>query len=76
MPRGLRGFLDGSSDLLASRKEAIERELTDVLREEEYLARQVKRAREQVQYYERMLGELKSAWVRRTPLADLVRHRS
>jgi predicted nucleic acid-binding Zn-ribbon protein len=75
MPRRLRRFLDGSSDALASRKEALERELAEMLREEEYLARQVGRAREQVQYYERMLGELKATWGRRAPLVEFVRHR-
>lgn len=75
MPRRLRGFLGASPDSLASRREALERELSEVRREEEYLARQVRRAREQVQYYERMLGELKTAWGRRAPLAEYIRHR-
>jgi len=42
-------------------------------REEEYLRRQVREAREQVRYYEGLLTVLRRDWGRPAPLADLVR---
>jgi multidrug resistance efflux pump len=51
----------------------LETELARLLREEDYLALQTRRAREQVRYYEQLLADLKREWGRRAPLSDLVR---
>jgi predicted nucleic acid-binding Zn-ribbon protein len=72
MPRKRVSLADRRRALAQTRAE-LEHELEELLREEKYLARQVARAREQIQYYEQLLGELKSAWGRRTPLAEYAR---
>ncbi|HKS59733.1 MAG TPA: hypothetical protein VJS68_03025 [Thermoplasmata archaeon] len=51
----------------------LETELTRLLREEDYLALQMKRAKEQVRYYETLLADLKREWGVRASLTDLVR---
>ncbi|MCI4339944.1 MAG: hypothetical protein L3K06_02670 [Thermoplasmata archaeon] len=47
--------------------------MTRLEREEEYLRRQVREAREQVRYYEGLLNVLRRDWGKPAPLAELVR---
>jgi hypothetical protein len=72
MPRKRPSLVDKRRALARTRSE-LEEELKEVLREEQYISRQVARAREQVRYYEQLLGDLKTAWGRRPPLAEYVR---
>jgi multidrug resistance efflux pump len=65
-------LLDRHVSLLSAQQEA-EAEMARLEREEEYLRRQVREAREQVQYYEGLLAVLRRDWGRPAPLADLVR---
>jgi hypothetical protein len=65
-------LLDKHVSLLSAQQEA-EAEMARLGREEEYLRRQVREAREQVQYYEGLLAVLRRDWGRPAALADLVR---
>lgn len=51
----------------------LEGELQRLEREELYLARQIRRAKEQLRYYEQLLVELKRSVGHRAPLQELVR---
>jgi hypothetical protein len=62
--------------VLARAREEVEGELDRLAREEAYLARQIRRAQEQLRYYEQMLVELKRSVARRAPLQELVRRLS
>jgi chromosome segregation ATPase len=63
---------DNLRALLAAKAE-VEAELSRLDREEKYLASQVRRAHEQLRYYESMLRDLRADWGKSPPLADLVR---
>jgi multidrug resistance efflux pump len=65
-------LLDRHVSLLSAREEA-EAEMARLEREEEYLRRQVREAREQVRYYEGLLTVLRKDWGKPAPLAELVR---
>ena len=65
-------FDDRHDSLIAARQEA-EAEVARLQREEEYLLRQVREAREQVRYYEGLLAVLRKDWGKPPPLAELVR---
>jgi hypothetical protein len=54
----------------------LQAELDRLLREEQYLGRQIRRARDQLRYYEQMLGDLKQSLGRRAPLHEFVRRLS
>ena len=58
----LRGTLTG-----------LESELARLLREEQYLTLQSRRAREQVRYYEQLLVDLRREWGKPPALSELVR---
>jgi multidrug resistance efflux pump len=60
-------------DTLRAAQEEAEAELRRLGREEEYLLRQIREARDQVRYYEGLLVVLRRDWGRTPPLADLVR---
>lgn len=51
----------------------LEAEVQRLAREEEYLARQIRRAQEQLRYYNQLLAELKQSAGRGGPLLDFVR---
>jgi chromosome segregation ATPase len=74
MPR--RGSATSVEDRLEAvghaRSEATN-ELKRLLREEEYLKDQIARARQQVEYYQGLLAELKKDWGRVPTLRTLVR---
>ena len=63
---------DKRDSLLAARQEA-EAEIARLEREEEYLLRQLKEAREQVRYYEGLLVVLRKDFGNHRPLVELVR---
>jgi hypothetical protein len=65
-------LLDKHVSLLSAQQEA-EAESGRLEREEEYLRRQVREAREQVRYYEGLLLVLRRDWGKPAPLAELVR---
>jgi hypothetical protein len=64
--------LDRRESLLAARQQT-EAEVQQLTREEEYLLRQLREAREQVRYYEGLLAVLRKDWGKPPPFADLVR---
>ena len=59
--------------LLTTLRGQLESELQRLAREEEHLSRQVRRAQEQLRYYERHLSEMRQALGRTGPLQDLAR---
>jgi chromosome segregation ATPase len=59
--------------LLTGLRAQLEVELQGLRREEEHLVRQVRRAQEQLRYYERHLTELRHALGRTAPLQELAR---
>ncbi|MGI0053847.1 MAG: hypothetical protein ACREC5_01135 [Thermoplasmata archaeon] len=61
--------------LLRERAE-LEGEVLRLTREEEYLTRQIRRAEEQLRYYDRLLADLKHSAGRTPPLHDFVRRMS
>ncbi len=65
-------LLDRHTTLLEAHHEA-ESESQRLAREEEFLAGQVRQAREQVQYYEALLATLRKEMGRQGPLAAMVR---
>ncbi len=58
---------------LQAERERVERELVRLRREEQDLEEQVRRAREQVRYYDVLLQRLKSEWSRAPSADDVVR---
>lgn len=52
---------------------ALEGEVEQLVREEDYLTRQIQRAEEQLRYYDRLLADLKQAAGQTPPLHDFVR---
>jgi hypothetical protein len=68
----LTSLTDRHQALLAA-QHAAEAEAGRLAREEEFLAGQVRQAREQVRYYEGLLTTLRRDWGKTPPLADLVR---
>ena len=72
MARKAGSLSDKHESLLAARAEA-EAEMRRVAREEEYLLRQIREAREQVRYYQGLLVTLRRDWGRPPPLTELVR---
>jgi chromosome segregation ATPase len=58
---------------LSRAREEVEVELQRLLREEEYLTRQIRRAQEQLKYYEQLLSDLKQSAGRPAPLREFVR---
>jgi len=60
-------------DALRAAQVEAEAELQRLVREEEYLLRQIREARDQVRYYEGLLVVLRRDWGRTPPLAALVR---
>ncbi|HEV2317136.1 MAG TPA: hypothetical protein VGV89_06135 [Thermoplasmata archaeon] len=73
MVRKKLGFLTDRVDLLRTSRSSLEEELHRLLREEEYLARQIRRAKEQLRYYDQLLVELKQSAGRAPPLRELAR---
>ena len=71
-PKRTIPLLDRYVSLLSAQQEA-EAEVARLEREEEYLRRQVREAREQVRYYEGLLTVLRRDWGRPAPLVELVR---
>jgi hypothetical protein len=63
---------DRHHDLVQMQREVLA-ELARLRREEEYLVLKVRQAREQVRYYEGLLGLLRRDWGKATGLSDLVR---
>jgi chromosome condensin MukBEF ATPase and DNA-binding subunit MukB len=66
---------DREAYLLRTRTE-LEGELDRLTREEEYLGQQIRRAQDQLRYYEQMLGDLKQSFGRRAPLHEFARRLS
>ena len=62
-----------SASELRAERERVERELDRLRREEEDLQDQVRRAREQVHYYDGLLQRLKSEWSRAPSADEIVR---
>ncbi|HLH28859.1 MAG TPA: hypothetical protein VKW77_08070 [Acidimicrobiales bacterium] len=65
-------LLDRHATLLEA-QHAAEAESQRLAREEEFLAGQVRQAKEQVQYYEELLATLRKEMGQQGPLATLVR---
>jgi hypothetical protein len=65
-------LIDRHTSLLEAQHEA-EAEAQRLAREEEFLAGQVRQAKEQVRYYEELLSTLRREMGRRGPLDTLVR---
>ena len=65
-------LVDRHTTLLQSHHE-VEAEAQRLAREEEFLAGQVRQAKEQVRYYEELLATLRRETGRRAPLASMVR---
>ena len=63
---------DREQVLLSSQRE-LRSEVARLRREEEYLGLKVRQAREQVRYYEELLGLLRRDWGKTPGLTDLVR---
>lgn len=59
--------------VLTALRGQLEGELQRLQREEEHLSRQVRRAQEQLRYYERHLSEMRQALGRTGPLHELAR---
>ncbi len=75
MPRALvHSRIARQESLLATERELVD-EVARTRRQEEYLTLKVRQAREQVRYYERLLGLLKRDWGGDAALAGLVRRR-
>jgi hypothetical protein len=51
----------------------LEQEVAHLQREEEYLSRQIRRAEEQVRYYNQLLADFKQSSGRAAPLHDFAR---
>ncbi|HEV2520098.1 MAG TPA: hypothetical protein VGX00_05695 [Thermoplasmata archaeon] len=65
-------FHDRAQLLREARAEA-SAEVDRLVREEQYLAQQVKDAEDQVRYYERLLSKLRQDWGRPARLPEIVR---
>ncbi len=72
MPHGI-SRLAGRTVALSAERAELEAEILRLRREEEYLALQIRQAREQVRYYEGLLHLLKSDWGRTPGVRDVLR---
>lgn len=75
MVRARGASLADRSERLARARAELEIERDRLVREEEYLARQVRRAEEQLRYYDRLLADLKRSAGGRGPLHEFVARR-
>lgn len=73
MRRGTSSTLGDREASLSVTERQLEAEVARLLRDEQYLALQVRQAREQVRYYEGLLTLLRRDWGKIPPLEDLVR---
>lgn len=76
MARRTTTFSRDREELLRQTRTELEDELARLDREEEHLGRQIRRAQEQVRYYEQMLGDMKQSLGRRPPLHEFARRLS
>jgi hypothetical protein len=73
MRRGASSTLGDREAALTVAERQLEAEVARLRRDEEYLALQVRQAREQVRYYEGLLTLLRRDWGKAPPIEDLVR---
>jgi septal ring factor EnvC (AmiA/AmiB activator) len=76
MARRTTTFSRDREELLVHARTELEEELQRLTREEEHLDRQIRRAQEQLRYYEQMLGDMKQSLGRRPPLHEFARRLS
>jgi hypothetical protein len=58
---------------LSHTRALLEKEMAHLQREEEYLSRQIRRAEEQIRYYDQLLADFKQSSGRSAPLHDFAR---
>jgi hypothetical protein len=63
-----------TGERLTRTRALLEQEVAHLQREEEYLNRQIRRAEEQVRYYNQLLADFKQSSGRAAPLHDFARH--
>jgi predicted nucleic acid-binding Zn-ribbon protein len=73
MARRTTTFSRDRAELLVQVRTELEEELHRLSGEEEHLDRQIRRAQEQLRYYEQMLGDMKQSLGRRRPLHEFAR---
>jgi cell division protein FtsB len=69
-PRGVR---TSAAPALRATRAALEAEMGRLQQEEEYLSRQIRRAQEQIRYYDQLLADFKQSAGRAAPLHDFAR---
>lgn len=73
MPRGKPTSVADRVEALVRARDEAAAEMARLAREEEYLSEQVRRAEEQLRYYEALLADLKRDTGGRAPLKEIVR---
>jgi hypothetical protein len=73
MPHGRRTYLVDRAEALVRARDEAQAEVDRLEREERYLSTQIRRAEEQVRYYEGLLADLKRDTGGPAPLKELVR---
>lgn len=72
MPPGVPHLADRTA-ALASERADLEREISRLSREEQYLSVQIEHAQEQVRYYEGLIEIQRREWTRRPGVRDVIR---